>query len=599
MNQLSPALLKRNRGFALVYLCAILVIVFSIACGSKGTPTTPTNSTQDATPEPTTKEPDGPPIFEDVTAASGVAFTYRNGEEANRYTILESLGGGVAFFDYDNDGKLDLFVTGGGSFDAASPPNIRGLASRLYRNLGGLRFADVTAQVGLDSPIFYSHGAHAADYDRDGFPDLLVTGWNRVVLYHNERDDKGGRKFVDVTTKSELTDTRWSSSAAWGDLDGDGFPDLYICYYVDWSFANDPACRGSGRDIVRDVCQPQKFKPLQHRLYKNRGNGTFHDITSEAPLRPDGKGLGVIIADVTSDGKPDIYVGNDAGDNFLYVNRGGMRFEEKGFSIGVAVDEHGQYNGSMGVDVGDYDGTGRPSIWVTNFQGEYHAMYRNLGVNGFKYSTQAAGLGRIGQKYVGFGTGFLDFDHDGWEDLVIANGHVLRSPVGSAPKQRPLLLHNEEHDGRRQFREPPGSGGPYFRTELLGRGVAIGDLDDDGWPDFVVSHQNTPVAILRNVASTTMGKGNHWLGVKLVGKGERDLVGCTVTLEVNGRKLTQFVKGGGSYLSTSDTRIRFGLGSTNKVGRLTVKWSGGIEQHFDGLTPDRYLRIIEGEPVAK
>ncbi len=594
MNQRSIAVAKCLCGFA---IGGILTLAFG--CGPSGTPAAPTTASPLPTVATTTAEPDGPPVFEDVTAASGVAFTYRNGEEANRFTILETLGGGVALFDYDNDGRLDIFVTGGGSFDGTTPPQIRGAPSRLYRNLGGMRFADVTAQVGLDGPLFYSHGAAVADYDRDGFPDLLVTGWGRVVLYHNEPDGKGGRKFVDVTAKAELTDTRWSSSAAWGDLDGDGFPDLYICYYVDWSFANDPACKGLGRDIPRDVCAPQKFNPLQHRLYRNRGNGTFQDVTKEAPLRADGKGLGVVIADVDGDGKPDIYVANDAGDNFLYVNRGGMRFEEKGFAVGVAVDEHGQYNGSMGVDVSDYDGTGRPSLWVTNFQGEYHALYRNLGKNGFKYSTQAAGIGRLGQKYVGFGTGFLDFDNDGWDDLAIANGHVLRHPLGTGVKQRPVLLHNEDHDGRRQFRELPGSGGPYFQTEHSGRGLAIGDLDNDGWPDVVVSHQNAPVAILRNVAGTTLGKGNHWLGIKLVGKSDRDLVGTTATLEVNGRRLTHFVKGGGSYLSTSDPRVRFGIGPTEKVGRLTVKWPGGSEQHFDGLQVDRYWRATEGEAVAK
>jgi hypothetical protein len=536
-------------------------------------------------------EPTGPPVYVDVTAATGIAFTYRNSEESNQYSILESLGGGVALFDYDRDGKLDVFLTGGGSFGPGDLPEIRGLPSCLYRNRGEWKFEDVTAAAGLDGPLFYTHGAAVADYDRDGWPDLLVTGWGRVALYHNEPGDKGGRRFREVSRVAGLTDPRWSTSAAWGDLDADGFPDLYVCYYVDWSFGNDKICPGISREVARDVCPPQVFNPLRHRLYRNTGAGAFEDVTDKAPLRPDGKGLGVVMLDLDADGKPDIYVANDAGDNFLYLNRGGLKFEEKAAWAGVAQDEVGKYNGSMGVDAADYDGTGRPSLWVTNFQGEYHALYRNLGSGLFRHNSQAAGIGRLGQTFVGFGTAFVDYDRDGWEDLVIVNGHVVRHPVGTTVAQRPILLHNEEHAGRRQFREVPGAGGPYFRGQHIGRGLAVGDLDDDGQPDLVVSHQNKPVAVLRNVAGTA----NQWVGVSLAGKGHRDLAGTVLTLDVGGRKLTRFVKGGGSYLSTSDPRILFGLGPAGKPGRLTVRWVGGAEQSFDLPTAGRYWQITEGQ----
>jgi hypothetical protein len=242
-----------------------------------------------STPEPDSPpaapaEPDGPPAFEDVTAASGVAFTYRNGEESDRYTILESLGGGVAAFDYDRDGKLDLFFPGGGVIEPTTPVTVRGLPGRLYRNLGGWKFADATAATGLGAAPFYSHGAFAADYDRDGFPDLFVTGFGGVALYHNEPDGKGSRRFVERAQAAGLADPRWATAAAWADLDGDGFPDLYVCHYVDWTPAHDPACPGGG-GAARDVCPPQRFGPLQDRLYRNNGDGTFTDLTSAASGR--------------------------------------------------------------------------------------------------------------------------------------------------------------------------------------------------------------------------------------------------------------------------------------------------------------------------
>jgi len=545
--------------------------------------------------EPTAPAPevDGPDIFENVTAKTGIDFAYRNGEEANYATVLESLGGGVAAFDFDGDGKIDLFFPGGGSLDGKE---IRGRPGKLYRNLGDFKFQDVSKGCGIaDLASFYTHGVAVADYDRDGFPDLLITGWNRLMLLHNEVNPAGGRRFADVTAHSGLTDTRWATAAAWGDLDGDGFPDLYVCYYLDWSFANDPRC-GSAE---RDVCPPQKFMPLQHRLYRNAGDGIFQDKTAHAKLRPDGKGLGVVIVDADGDGKPDIYVANDGGDNFLYLNRGGFAFEEVGFHSGVATDDNGHYNGSMGIDATDYEGTGRASLWVTNFQGEVHALYRNAGGGRFHHGSQAAGLGRLGRSYVGFGTYFADFDRDGWEDLVIVNGHVLRYPAGSTHRQRPLFLRNEDFEGRRQYREVLGKGGSYFRSEQVGRGLAVADLDNDGWPDVVISHQNDPVVLLRNVAGTTVGRNNHWLKLSLKGTGNRDLTGTTVSLELAGRKLTRFVKGGGSYISASDPRIDFGLGTADRIGRLTVAWAGGTSETFDALTIDREHLILERKPAPK
>jgi enediyne biosynthesis protein E4 len=534
--------------------------------------------------------PEGPAWFRDVTSDSGIDFTYRNGEEANQYTILESVGGGVAMIDYNGDGLLDLFFPGGGHFDGET---IKGHPCRLYQNLGKWKFRDVTAEAGLDKIDFYSHGCAVADYDCDGWPDLLVTGYGRVALFRNEVHDKG-RRFIETTSKAGINDTSWSTSAAFADLTGKGYPDLYICHYTDWSFSNNPKCKGRG-NVERDVCPPQRFKPLVHALFRNNGDRTFRDATKEQRLRDDGCGLGVVVADLNGDARPAIYVANDASNNHLYLSGEG-KIDEKARNAGVAVDDNGMYNGSMGVDVADYDRSGRASIFVTNFQGELHALYQNLGRERFHYQSQAVGLAALGRHFVGFGTSFVDIDNDGWEDLVIVNGHVLRQPQGSTLKQLPLVLRNIEWEGRRFFQDYAKRGGAFFATPQIGRGIAIGDLDNDGWPDVVVSHTNSRVALLRNEAAN--GNTARWLGVKLVGKNHRDIAGSTVTLKTGSGVLTRFAKSGGSYLSASDRRILFGLGTTAKAGRLTVRWAWGKEQHFDNLEPNAYWDLREGDEKA-
>jgi hypothetical protein len=550
---------------------------------------------------PTTKTDPGPPaepaLFRDMTQQSGLMFAYRNGEEANHYAILESLGGGVALLDYDGDGLLDIFLTGGGYFAGSDHHEIRGYPCKLYKNLGNWKFEDVTKAVGLDQPLFYSHGCAAADYDNDGWPDLLVTGWGRLALYHNEPVDPHnaakGRRFVEVTRPAGLADSLWSTSAAWGDLDGDGYPDLYVCHYVNWSFANNPPCPGYSGDVRQDICPPKNFEALPHTLYRNNRDGTFTDVSVEAGLRRDGKGLGVLMVDVNGDGRPDIYVANDTVDNFLYLNRsrpGVIRLEEVGLRSGVARGEDGTPDGSMGVDAADYDGRGLPSLWVTNYENEMHALYKNRGDGFFLFSTSASGIAAVGRSYVGFGTAFLDVDQDGWEDLVIGNGHVVRH--ASNLRQRPVLLRNL---GNGRFTDITAQGGPYFRADHRARGLAVGDLDNDGRPDLVISHVNEPIVLLRNETPA----GHHWLGIELVAKADRDLVGTRLMLESGGRRQTRFARGGGSYLSSSDRRYLFGVRTAAEPGRLTVIWSSGLTQHWDDLAPDRYWRLIEGKDAAK
>jgi hypothetical protein len=588
----------------------------------------------DQAPDP---ELAGPDLFEEVTASSRVRFTYRNGEEVKppHLAILESLGGGVALIDYDGDGLVDIFLPGGGYFAGPDNKEIRGRPCKLYKNLGNFRFKDVTREVGLDRladnrPWFYTHGAAVADYDRDGWPDLLVTGWGRVALFHNEpvdpQDPSKGRKFRDVTAEAGLDKgITWATSAAFADLDGDGYPDLYLCQYVNWSWDNHPKCKYDGKTF--DVCPPKTFQGLPHKVFHNRANPEggrrFVDVSNEAGLRMPrvaadyrilthlsarekkalraadkaeefGKGLGVLIVDVNLDGKPDIWVANDTVDKFLYINRstpGKIRLAEQGMLAGVAVNSSGKADGSMGVDAGDPQGTGRPWLWVTNYEHELHGLYRNQCTKDrvfFHFSTQLSGIGAIGQNYVGWGTGFLDIDHHGWEDLVIVNGHAIRYPAGQAPRrQKPVLLRNR--DGH--FTGITPRGGSYFHRDHLARGLALGDLDNDGKVDLVVSHMNDPVALLRNVSP----KGNHWLGVKLAGRGHADVVGARVILEAGGRKQYRFAKGGGSYASAPDQRLVFGLGKTERVDRVTVIWPNGERQKWTGLGVDGYYQLHQGK----
>jgi hypothetical protein len=575
----------------------LLTCVLAVSGACSNSQTTLPASSQKAETEAT-----GPIIFRDVTENSGVEVVYRNGEEAGNFAILETLGGGVALIDYDRDGLLDLFIVCGGFFEGQE---IRGHPCKLFKNLGDFKFRDVTHEVGLDTladrePWFYTHGAAVADYDCDGWPDLLVTGYGRVALFHNEPDGNGGRRFVEVTKAAGLTDDLWSTSAAWADLDGDGYPDLYICHYVDWSLTtNHPQCVGfDGKH--RDICPPVHFTAQPHRLYRNNGDGTFSDVSKIAGLRVEhpgkdyGKGLGVIAVDVNLDGKPDLYVANDTTDKFLYLNRsrpGKILLEEIGLRTGLARDNLGRPNGSMGLAAADYDNCGRPSLWVTNYERELHALYHNDSRNGetlFHFSSPPKGVADIGQMFVGWGTGFLDLDHDGGEHLFVTNGHPNFYPRSEAARpQRPLLLRNL---GEGRFRNITAEGGSYFQEDHNGRGVALGDLDNDGRTDLVVSHLNGPVVLLRNEAETT----NHWLGITLIGRENRDVVGAKLTLEVGDLKLTRFAQGGGSYLSSSDRRNIFGLGQAVRVGRLAVIWPGGKEEHWDGLAIDGYRVMVEG-----
>ena len=517
----------------------------------------------------------------DMTAETGIQWEYQNGREAGNRSILESLGGGVGALDFDGDGRLDLFFPGGGGYDGQKTI---GKPGGLFRNRGDWKFEEVSASAGGGFPSkFYSHGCFAADYDSDGFVDFLVTGYGGVQLWKNQGDGT----FAEAAEATGLSvDKLWSSAAGWGDVNGDGHLDLYVAHYVNWSFENHPRCAGPAPGSI-DICPPKVYEPLPDTLFLSDGEGRFVDGSEAAGLRKDGKGLGVVLGDVDRDGDLDIYVANDTTDNFLYLNDGHGVFQEVAQLAGVATDDRGTPNGSMGVDLGDYNLDGRPDIWVANFEVESFAMYRNDGHQQFLHVSQATGVTALNGLFVGFGTGFIDIDRDGDEDLVVTNGHVILFPRSAPLLQLPLLLRNEK--GQR-FRRIELKGPEYWTTPHAGRGVIFADLDNDGDMDMVFANNHEPAAVLRNDSAPD----GQWLQVRLRGRGSnRDAIGAVLELETSIGKRVRLIKGGGTYLSQNDLRVNWGLPKGAQAQALVIKWPRGQEQRIEPVSLNQMLEVQE------
>lgn len=513
--------------------------------------------------------------------SAGVRFTYRNGSEAKEGTILESLGGGVAMFDFDRDGSLDLIYPGGGSMEDQT---FKGLPHALFRNLGNFQFDNATEDAGIVHSNLYSHAPAIGDFDGDGFEDLLITGFGGTQLFKNQGDGTFEKY------QNQIPDRQWSSSAAWGDLNGDQLPDLYLCHYVNWSWENHPPCTEKGSS-EKEICSPRAFEPLDDSIFFNQGDGTFIQAGKDVGLSDKkGKGLGVILCDIDNDLDLDIYVANDTTENFLYINDGKGKFSEIGRMVGVAVDGDGVPNGSMGLDILDYNLDGQLDLFVANYEAEAFALYKNVDTTGpmFSYDSHTSGITALGALFVGFGTSCTDLDLDGDEDVIVANGHVLYFPgTSTTRRQKPLFIINQN----KRFKRMLFNESSYFGQDHEGRGLASGDLDNDGDVDFSISHVNDPVAILKNEIDVSQ---SDWIAVNLIGtSSERFGKGATVALNTSAGTFIRQSKCGGSYMSSSDPRLFWGVPQSVELIDLTIKWPSGIEQKISQPAKNEHHTVVE------
>jgi hypothetical protein len=559
-------------------LASLLICGCQQEAGTVPAPEIAAGTSSQQTADPKKKSAGGQWSFVDRTADSGLRFQYENGEEAGHFSILESLGGGLAPLDYDADGTEDLFLAGGGTF---RDQEILAAANGLFRWQGNWQWQDVSVVSGVASALHYSHGVCRSDYDHDGFPDVLVTGYGGVQLWHNEGDGT----FTAVGPECGLTDHQWSSSAAWGDLNGDQHPDLYIAHYVDWSWQNHPFCAG-GPNGGREICPPRSYTGLRDVLYFSNGDGTFRDGTDSAPLAPEGKGLGVVIADLDGDRDNDVYVTNDTVANFLYENIGGGHFQDVSLHSGASLSSTGVPDGSMGVDVCDYNNDGLPDVWVVNYERETNALYQNAGGMVFRHVSQRIGLNAVGGMYVGWGTAAQDFDRDGDEDVFVSNGHVIRYPQNSALFQVPLLLENEA--GRRLVNRAEAAG-PWMKQQHMGRAAVAADFDGDGDADLAISRTRQAAVVLENASRPLW---NRWLSVRLVGRSSaRDPTGAVVRL-VAGTTQSRFLRGGGSYGSSQSASVFFAVPDEATDVQLQIEWPSGQSQQLQPQF-NRALTIVE------
>ena len=530
--------------------------------------------------------------FTDITQAAKVDFQYESSATSNKY-LIETMGGGVALLDYDNDGRLDIFFTNGANIDDPMPDgkmpekSDKKFWNRLYHQSADGTFTDATEKAGLTGmpQNHYDMGVAVGDYDNDGFEDIYVTGFGGNTLYHNN----GNGTFADVTKSAGVSAGGWSASAGFFDYDNDGKLDLFVTRYIDWSFKTNRYC-GEKRPGYRAYCHPDNYDGVTNILYHNNGDGTFTDVSAKAGIaNPSGKGLGVSFADYDGDGFTDIFVANDSVQCFLYHNNGNGTFTEVGLLAGVGYNEDGKTFAGMGADFSDFDNDGFPDIVVTDLSNERYMLFRNNGDGTFRDVTNLSGLGGATLAFSGWSTRFFDYDNDGWKDLFVAQAHVMDTIEKTSPNlkymQPPLLLRNESGHFVRVL---PGEA---FKQEWAGRGAAFGDIDNDGDTDVVVSNLNQKAYLLRNDG----GNRRNWIAIQATGKkSNRDGIGCRVKV-VSASGLVQYftINTAVGYLSASDKRLIVGLAGDSSAKLVEIRWPSGTVQRFEHVESGEILKATE------
>jgi len=532
-----------------------------------------------------------PGRFIDITDKVGIRFLHQAPHTTRKY-LIETMGSGVALFDCDNDGRLDLYLVNGAPYSDPEPkgsiPQKTGPEywNRMYRQRPDGTFEDITEKSGLKG-VGYGLGVAVADYDNDGYEDVFVTAYGGNRLYHNN----GDCTFTDVTEQAGVAGSGWSTSASWVDLDNDGLLDLVVLRYVKWDW-NDLWC-GEHKEGYRNYCHPDVFEPIPMLVYHNDGKGHFTEVSHKLGLDKPAKALGIAIADYDRDGRIDLFVANDSMQEFLFHQKADGTFEESGLESEVAVNSEGQTYAGMGVDFADYDNDGWPDIIVTDLANQRYATYHNGGDGTFDYASNMNGLGAITLLHSGWGLRFLDYDNDGWKDLLIAQGHDLDNIGMISPQlhyREPMLLARN-HGGK--FVDVSPVSGDIFKKAWVGRGMAIGDLDNDGRIDAVVTTNGGLAYVLHNETATN----NHWITLRLIShKSNRDGIGAVVKLTTAEGSQWATVTTSGSYLSASDPRVHFGLGSSTTANSIEIRWPSGIVQTLTSVKGDRQVEV--DEPVA-
>jgi enediyne biosynthesis protein E4 len=531
----------------------------------------------------------GPILFKDIAKEVGLtSWTHTMGTPEKNF-ILETNGSGVGLFDYDNDGWLDIYLVNGSTYDALSGKTTPPHAALFHNNHDGT-FTDVAAKAGVTNDR-WGVGVAIGDYDNDGWPDIYVSNMGKNRLYHNNHNGT----FTDVAEKAGVTLGNWSTGATWGDYDGDGRLDLFVPGYIHYDMANQPAygCQFRG---VKVMCGPRGLKGEPDHLFHNNGDGTFTDVSEKAGVSDKNGyyGLASAFIDVNDDGKLDLIVADDSTPNYLYINKGDGTFEDDSYASGYALNENGRETASMGIAIGDYRNNGLLDLYNTTFSDDYNPLYRNDGDGNFTDVSYQMGIAEPTIPFLGWGDAFLDFDNDGWKDIFIANGHVYpqvdQTSWGTTWKQRPLLFHNI--DGKK-FEVEPAVEGTALASLYVGRGMAEGDLFNNGKLDVVINVLDGHPALLRNVSADH----HHWIEFKLIGgpKSPRDAIGAKVFVTANGMRQRDDIFSGGSFASTHDPRPHFGLGDATKIDAVEVHWPDGAKEKFVVLKVDQIVTLTEGK----